>query len=76
MEFFHYDLRSQALAKLARAHDRDLADVQAMLDRGLVTRDEIRLGLEEIRDRLIRRPALDAEAFERRVFRFLGAADD
>lgn len=76
VEFFHYDLRSQALAKLARAHDRDLADVQAMLDRGLVTRDEIRLGLEEIRDQLIRRPALDADAFERRVFRFLGAADD
>jgi hypothetical protein len=37
VEFFHYDLRAQALAKIARAHERDLRDVQAMLERGLVS---------------------------------------
>ncbi len=71
VEFFHYDLRSQAVAKLARAHDRDLLDVRAMLARGLVTKAEIRAGLEAIRGDLPRRPALDAEAFARRVLRFL-----
>lgn len=76
VEFFHYDLRSQALAKLARAHDRDLGDVQAMLDRGLVTATEISEGLDQIRDQLIRYPALDAESFERRVHRFLEAEND
>ena len=75
VEFFHYDLRSQALAKLARAHDRDLADVRAMLDRGLLTAAEILDGFEQIRDRLIRYPALDAGSFERRVRGFLEARD-
>lgn len=73
VEFFHYDLRAQALAKLARAHDRDRADVQAMLDRGLVTPDELSAALDTIRDRLVRYPALDAAAFERRVRGFLEA---
>jgi hypothetical protein len=71
VDFYHYDLTSQALAKLARAHDRDLADVRAMLERRLVTSEGIRTGFESIRDRLIRYPALDAEAFERRIVRFL-----
>jgi hypothetical protein len=75
VDFYHYDLTSQALAKLARAHDRDLADVRAMLERKLVSRDEIRQGFAAMRDRLIRYPALDAEAFERRVLRFLGSEE-
>ena len=75
VEFFHYDLCSQALAKLARAHDRDLFDVRAMLDLALVTRDEILEGLDQIRDQLIRYPALDADSFEHRVRRFLEADD-
>ena len=76
VEFFHYDLRSQALAKLARAHDRDLLDVRAMLDRGLVTAEEIVDGLDQIRDQMIRYPALDAQSFELRVRRFLEPTDD
>lgn len=71
VEFFHYDLRAQALAKLARAHDRDLADVRAMLDRGLVSADELLAALDAMRPGLVRYPALDAAAFERRVRQFL-----
>lgn len=71
VEFLHFDLHSQALAKLARAHERDLLDVRAMIERGLVTREDITSGLERIQPELIRYPALDAEAFERRVRRFL-----
>jgi len=76
VDFFHYDLRSQALAKLARAHDRDLADVRAMVDRDLVSTEDLLRGLEQMRDRLVRHPALDAEAFEGRVRRFVGELDD
>ena len=36
MTFRHYDLYAQALAKVERGHARDLADVEAMLERGLV----------------------------------------
>lgn len=75
IDFYHYDLTSQALAKLARAHDRDLADVRAMLERKLVSPEGIRRGFEAMRERLIRYPALDAEAFERRILRFLGSEE-
>jgi hypothetical protein len=75
VEFFHFDLLSQALAKLARAHDRDLIDVHAMIDRGLVSHEDIASGFERIRAELIRYPAIDAEAFERRVRRFLDTGD-
>lgn len=76
VDFFHYDLRCQALAKLARAHDRDLADVRAMIERDLVSTQDLLHGLEQIRDRLVRHPALDAEAFERRVQHFVGELSD
>lgn len=74
VEFYHYDLRGQALAKLARSHDRDLADVQAMIDRGLVDRESLLRALAAIRSDLIRYPALDPAAFESRVRRFLGGS--
>lgn len=61
LQVFHYDLRAQALAKLARGLDRDRSDVRAMLDRELLTRDDLRDAFEGIRSRLIRFPRLDAE---------------
>ncbi len=67
MEFFHYDFRIQALTKLARGYERDVTDVRAMLDRGLVSREELTEALDAIRPDLIRYPALDREAFEKRV---------
>jgi hypothetical protein len=75
VEFYHYDFRAQALSKLARGTERDLADVRAMLTRGLVDRDGLREALEEILPGLIRYPSLDAEAFERRVRKFLEKDD-
>lgn len=75
VEFFHYDFRAQALAKLARGYDRDLADVRAMLARNLVARADLAAALETMRPGLLRYPALDAEAFARRVRRFLDDAD-
>ena len=42
LDFHHFDLAAQALAKIERGHVQDLADVREMLTRGLVTTAEIR----------------------------------
>lgn len=63
----HYDLTAQALAKLERGHDRDMSDVRAMLDRGLVNRAELRRHFEMIAPLLYRYPAVDPTSFRRAV---------
>lgn len=72
VEFLHFDYRAQALAKLARGHERDHADVGAMLERELVSSQVLREALEEIEPRLVRYPGLDADAFVAKVRAFLG----
>ncbi len=72
VEFFHFDYRAQALAKLARGHDRDLGDVRAMLARDLVSVPDLLLALEEVEPKLVRYPGIDAEAFVARARAFLG----
>lgn len=67
VDFYHYDLYSQALAKLERGHGRDLVDVRAMLESGLVRRDRLWGYFGEIESRLIRYPAIDPAAFRERV---------
>lgn len=71
VEFYHFDLRAQALAKLARGHDRDLCDVEAMLERNLVSPEELLRALEAVEPDLLRFPAVDARAFARRVRAFV-----
>jgi hypothetical protein len=61
----HYDLTSQALAKIERGHVRDLADVRAMLDAGLVTRNGLRAAFDDAADQLYRYPAVDPESYRR-----------
>lgn len=61
--FRHYDLHAQALAKVERGHARDLADVEAMLDRGLVTPRRLRELHSEIEPLLYRFPAVDPPTF-------------
>jgi hypothetical protein len=63
----HLDFRLQALAKLERGLDTDLADVRTMLQRGLVDAAELRKGFDEMRPLLFRFPAVDAAAFARRL---------
>lgn len=65
--FRHFDAVAQALAKLERGHDRDLADVRAMLERGLVDSATLRAAFDEIEHELHRFPAIDPTAFRRRV---------
>lgn len=63
----HLDFRLQALAKLERGLAQDRADVAAMLERELVTADELRAGLEEMRPSLFRFPAVDEARFAQRL---------
>ncbi len=70
VDFFQYDFFSQALAKLERHHERDLADVQAMLDRGLITRDRLWEFFLAIEPDLLRFPGIDPAAFRTRVASF------
>jgi hypothetical protein len=67
VDFFHYDFHAQALAKISRGHGRDWADVQAMVRRGLVAPARLGELFEAIRPRLVRFPALDAQALAARV---------
>ena len=63
----HFDLTAQAVAKLERGHARDLDDVKAMLDRGLVDREGLLAFLDAIEDDLYRFPAIDPPSFRRAV---------
>jgi hypothetical protein len=72
LTFKHFDLYSQALAKLERGHTQDLEDVRTMVERGLVERDRLRAAFEEIEPQLYRFPAIDPPDFRHRLEEFLG----
>lgn len=61
--FRHYDFTAQALAKIERGHTRDLADVEAMLVRGLISSDMVRRMFAQIEPELYRFPAIDPPSF-------------
>lgn len=67
VEVRHYDLRAQALAKLARGFDRDLADARAMLERELVTCAALRASLAQMEPRLERYPRVSGPELRRRL---------
>jgi hypothetical protein len=71
LTFKHFDLDSQALAKLERGHTQDLEDVRVMLDRGLVNAERLEAAFDEIEPQLYRFPAIDPGDFRRRVEAFL-----
>ena len=66
VDFLHYDFHAQALAKLERAHEQDLRDVQAMLSRRLVHRPRLAELFEAIGPELPRFPAIDIPALRQR----------
>ena len=71
LTFKHFDLYSQALAKLERGHIQDLDDVHAVLERGLVEADRLRNAFAEIEPQLYRFPAVDPADYKERVDEFL-----
>ncbi len=73
VSFFHYDLATQALAKLERGHEQDLLDIKALIEKGLINLDHIRQTFTKIKSSLIRYPAIDEREFERKMNEFLEA---
>jgi hypothetical protein len=73
---FHFDPAAQALAKIERGMARDLDDVRAMLDRGLVTPDLLMRTFEGVEPDLYRFPAIDPSAFRRRLDRILAESPE
>ncbi len=65
--FRHFDPLSQALAKLERAHERDLEDVRQLIAAGMVEPDRLRAAFAEIEPHLYRFPAIDPRRFRARV---------
>jgi len=70
LDFYHYDFFAQALSKLERGHERDLADVSAMLARELISSPRLLELFESIRPALIRYPAIDIPSFAGSVEKF------
>jgi hypothetical protein len=73
LTFRHFDLYSQALAKLERGHTQDLEDVRAMLECGLVEAVQLRACFVEIEPELYRFPAVDPADFRASVEDFLNS---
>jgi hypothetical protein len=59
LDVFHYDLYSQALAKLERGFAQDVADVDAMVSSGEVQPAQLLVLYEAIEDELYRFPAVE-----------------
>jgi hypothetical protein len=59
----HYDFVAQALSKIERGHARDLADVEAMVERRLILPSEVRDQFARIERELYRFPAIDPASF-------------
>ena len=67
LDFHHYDLCAQALAKIERGHTQDQTDVEQMIARGLVELAALERRFDEIEPLLYRFPAIDAPSFRRAV---------
>lgn len=65
--FRHFDFVAQALAKIERGHERDLADVEAMTTYGLIRGEDVRAQFLRIWPELYRFPAVDPGSFRRAV---------
>jgi hypothetical protein len=74
VDVHHFDLLSQALAKIERGFAQDLNDVEAMLRDGLVSRAALLEAFQQIEPELFRYPAIDPAAFEGKVRAVVEAA--
>ena len=63
IDFYHYDPYSQALSKIERGHDKDLKDVEAMIENGLIERERLLGFYTAIEPQLYRYPAIDPASF-------------
>ena len=71
VEFYHFDFYTQALSKIERNFERDLLDVKAMLDSGLIEKAKLVSSFEDIQSELIKYPAIDPDTFKKSLSDFL-----
>ncbi len=71
VDFHHYDLLTQALAKIERGHAQDLDDVRQMIRAGLIDAPGLRSGLADIEPGMVRYPALEPDDLRARLEAFL-----
>ncbi len=67
VDVHHFDLYSQALSKIERGFEQDLADVHTMIARGLVEPLRLRELYDAIEQALYRYPAIDPFAFRQKL---------
>jgi len=71
LQFLHYDLRLQLLAKLERGHAQDLEDAAKLVRGGHVSTNELKRVFGQIEPRLLRYPALEPHQFRNKLEQFL-----
>ena len=71
VSFYHYDIYSQALSKLERAHAQDLDDVRSMIELGLIEREKLSDLFSQIEPQLHRYPAINTATFARSVHKIV-----
>jgi hypothetical protein len=73
VDVHHFDLYSQALSKIERGFEQDLADVRRMIEGALVEPGRLRDLFEAIEPELYRYPAVDPPAFRAKLEAALGS---
>ncbi|HEX7707873.1 MAG TPA: DUF6036 family nucleotidyltransferase [Thermoanaerobaculia bacterium] len=71
LSFHHYDFHAQALSKIERGHERDIRDVEAMLERELVTTPGLLRYFAVIEPELYRYPAITPAVFRTALEAFI-----
>jgi hypothetical protein len=74
VDFLHFDFVSQAISKIERGHARDLSDAREMLERGLVSIEALESYISESASELLRYPAVDRRALEKKITTFVTEA--
>ena len=76
VSFFHYDLYSQALSKIERRHDKDMQDVDSMLQADMIEPGKLLELFLEIMPVMYKYPAIDLRSFERAVRKIVESRTD
>ena len=75
VEFRHFDLYTQAFAKIERGHERDESDVRAMVAEGLVSPTKMREIVQGAFEQIERYPHLDRATLMSKVDAFLSKVE-
>lgn len=70
VEFKHFDYYTQALSKIERGYDQDLADARSFVNAGLIEPGTLVKLFESVRGDLDRYPAIDSDSLYQKVHEF------